>query len=599
MKNRSASIAAVARSATRCTAFAATLGLLLGGQNAAKGGYDIFINPVDSSISGLNADWASYILGVSSDDGSQIAAVDVDLKGTFRQEWRWDYDTGSYVPTPASHYYHYSGDSHLLVADNALTVVSASEDRDASGVGTQMKGVWGIPGGNAISLDLAYMVIPRGSESQLEYAIDVGNPSGEVINFRQGASFPMPSPQPLSPPLPAPVSPPVTTQPPYVPPTAPLGIPIIQALATQILWSADNGLPAGFTAYQLNVSTLDSSLIGAVDVRINAPLHQEWLDLDGDGVVDPTPRGLTTSGSDSHLLIPNNGLAMPLAEDNDAAVDPLGNGTSSIGVGSHLGGAWATPGAAQSDSAQLAYIVVPDDLNLQDLDISVDLVARQGDSFSPVINLAANNFAVLGADGAVISSPQPIELPPTTVPPVVDPPQGPIVINEPPLAGDPPPSVDLPPVVELPTGIGEEPIVGVIDDVVPPDRVGDPWIDTEEDGPTTGEPIVVPPMYLPHLVLRNIDYVLSGENLLFTENEIVGALFRDALVNISSAPAKVSGSQFVEFFNTDAALNTWALAYDLSGQGGIASQAPEPTAIVLAILAAVGALGVARHRKPS
>jgi hypothetical protein len=209
----------------------------------AQAGSSVFLTPVAdlgalpfSSDSGLNPlpasnDWVSYILGVSTDDGSKIQAVDVNLKGPFGQTWNWDTDSNSFASTPSS--LNITGsDSHLMLPANALSAVNPTEDINALpasgstgfGLGSTMHGVWAVPGAASAtaSMDLAYLVMPRGLESQLEYAIDGADGNGNMLfQFRQGASFPPPPPPPAplpSPPAPMPTPPAIVDQPPILPP---------------------------------------------------------------------------------------------------------------------------------------------------------------------------------------------------------------------------------------------------------------------------------------------------------------------------------------------------------------------------------------------
>jgi hypothetical protein len=469
---------------------AGTLALLLslvGAPQTAQAGYSFFMTPVANPGTvpfvgdvGLNdpavgGDWVSYILGVSSNDGSRIGAVDVDLKGLFHQRWNWDVDAQAFGATPLSLGFG-NGDSHLMPMSGALFAVAPTEDSQHSalygslpdvpgaidyGVGTRMKGVWGIPGANVTSLDLAYVVIPRGSESQLEYAIDVAGPTGDVHHFRQGASFPFPEPapipEPLPPVLPTPIEnpiPPVTTlptttpgtlpQPPVWTPPAQLPVPYVGIFAEAVAWSPESGLPVGSTGYRLRASVGSGGLLAAVDVRVNGPLHQTWADLDEDGNIDPTPRGLGNGLglADSQLNIPANALTMPLTED-------IGESADGMGLGTHLGGAWGLPSEIQDSSMQIAYLVVPDDVDYNDLDINIDLSVRQGETFYQYMDLKGYGYNYQ----PILETPP---LPTPEVPPLVDPSeQPPLVIDPPPVGELPPEFQPEPPIVAAPPGEGD------------------------------------------------------------------------------------------------------------------------------------------------
>lgn len=217
---------------------AAGLGLSISGNITAHGGYLLTMTDL-GSISGpalanpveagpLSADFVTYLLTLKSDDGSTVRAVDVDLRGVFQQEWKWDGGSGAYAPS-ASGASMTGRDSHLLPSADALFAVSASEDNNVFptsidldapevsdvGLGSRLAGVWASPGISKYSMDLAYLVLPRGYESQLEYKIVVANDLGETHSFYQGASFPEPPPPPpvVTLPDPAPVELPGETPP--------------------------------------------------------------------------------------------------------------------------------------------------------------------------------------------------------------------------------------------------------------------------------------------------------------------------------------------------------------------------------------------------
>ena len=161
----------------------------------------------------------AYLFRASSDDGATIAAVDVNFRGMFHQRWSWDEDTLGFAATSGGS--TATGiDSHLMPWASSLVALAPREDNNVFtspaaladidqlrdyGVGSSLRGAWGYAGAEQRSaVDLAYLVIPRGSESQLEYAIDVATRDGNTpFSFRQG-SFPAP---PVLPPPAPPVFP--------------------------------------------------------------------------------------------------------------------------------------------------------------------------------------------------------------------------------------------------------------------------------------------------------------------------------------------------------------------------------------------------------
>ncbi|MCA9235272.1 MAG: PEP-CTERM sorting domain-containing protein [Planctomycetales bacterium] len=127
-------------------------------------------------------------------------------------------------------------------------------------------------------------------------------------------------------------------------------------------FQAPDAALTGFTAYQVNVITDDSSVISAVDATFLGPMHQRWSDTNFDGVPDPTPQGVASNGRGDSSLTPIAGALIGSAptEDNNVSDSPLADGAFDYGVGSTLSGAWGIPGASQTSSASVAYLVIPD-----------------------------------------------------------------------------------------------------------------------------------------------------------------------------------------------------------------------------------------------
>ena len=416
---------------------------------SAQAGFNVFLTPVEDPLvvpgasgTGLgapsaDADWASYILGVSGDDGSQIQAVDVSLVGTFRQELNWDADAECFVSTPNGLNIS-GGDSHLLTHPDALFAVAPTEDNSLlssgaslpalpgtldNGLGSSMRTVWGVPRVTFSSMNLAYLVIPRGSESQLQYAIDGAGPNGDMLfQFRQGAAFPPPPPKPLPlppvveppiasppiappsvdppgtitpPPPPSPTTPqpPVETQPPIesAPPTPvppPNQIPGLITKFTRVPFAGASTAPAGLAAYQLDAQSVDGSLIAALDVSIAGPLHQKWTNADGESELTPTPKGRASDGGiDSHMTIPSDALVIRSTEDNNADPNTVASGATAEGTGSTLSGIWGMVGDKESDFAHVAYLVLPAGTDPASLDIQLRAYTPTGDQFISQLQL--------------------------------------------------------------------------------------------------------------------------------------------------------------------------------------------------------------------
>ena len=140
----------------------------------------------------LGSEWVSYKLAIQATAGELIQAVDVSITAQLHQKWTDLAAGGAYQPSGNSG--NMTGaDSHLLapgglfgsgpLEDNPGTgsPLSATNDNSTKwGVGTFLKGAWAVPGSAVSSLDLGYLVLPRGNPN---FAIDVkvGDPDGNTI----------------------------------------------------------------------------------------------------------------------------------------------------------------------------------------------------------------------------------------------------------------------------------------------------------------------------------------------------------------------------------------------------------------------------------
>ncbi len=125
-------------------------------------------------------------------------------------------------------------------------------------------------------------------------------------------------------------------------------------------------LTGSWVAYQLDVMTDDGANITAIDVSqaaargIFGTFHQQQLLFPAPA---DTPSGdPATAKSDTHLTPLTGALTGEAsAEDNNGtnASNMVDNAFFNYGTGTFLTGAWGIPGASQSDTAKLAYIVIP------------------------------------------------------------------------------------------------------------------------------------------------------------------------------------------------------------------------------------------------
>ncbi|MDC0936354.1 hypothetical protein OAS39_08705, partial [Pirellulales bacterium] len=132
----------------------------------------------------------------------------------------------------------------------------------------------------------------------------------------------------------------------------------------------------GFVAYQLSVELREGLNVAAVDIAVSGPLHQCWVDVDFDGVADPTITGPPADGlADSHATPPGDALLLTredlFTEDNNVSPSPLPDGDFDYGIGSMLRAVWGIPGASQTNRMDIAYLVIPADFPPEQLEIEL------------------------------------------------------------------------------------------------------------------------------------------------------------------------------------------------------------------------------------
>lgn len=117
----------------------------------------------------------------------------------------------------------------------------------------------------------------------------------------------------------------------------------------------------GHKGYILNL-TSDSGPISAIDVSIAGQLHQRWVFNADTETFDPTPSSANITSGDSHLRPVAGALVgSALTENNNVSTSSLADTSArDYGYGNILRGAWGIPGPSQTNTATLAYIVIPD-----------------------------------------------------------------------------------------------------------------------------------------------------------------------------------------------------------------------------------------------
>jgi len=155
----------------------------------------------------LGAPWASYVLSVSATEGDLIQAANViNIGGQLHQRWSSSSFDGTYDTATGNSTNKTNGDSHFLAItagsqmlfangpneDNPGTGSPLSGNNNDStgwGVGTSMSATFGPAGVSVTNLEIAYIVIPKTSITDLDIDIDILNPGGDVISSLTCASF--------------------------------------------------------------------------------------------------------------------------------------------------------------------------------------------------------------------------------------------------------------------------------------------------------------------------------------------------------------------------------------------------------------------------
>lgn len=140
--------------------------------------------PFEGAEAALGAPWVSYLLEWEDmTQRSKFLALDVSIKGPLHQRWIDSNSDGIFESTPRD-LDTFGGDSHLLASNGSLFGAGPFEDSGSAGspfadsistdfgVGTTLSGAWAIPSPErGFKATVAYIVIPKGSESELDIRI--------------------------------------------------------------------------------------------------------------------------------------------------------------------------------------------------------------------------------------------------------------------------------------------------------------------------------------------------------------------------------------------------------------------------------------------
>jgi hypothetical protein len=145
-----------------------------------------FASP-DDGLTGQG--YTGYILTLMTDDNSVISAIDVNITGALHQRWGFD-DDGNSLPSPSSLNIT-NGDSKLNAITGALVGAALTEDNSGTGspladtatrnygVGTFLKGAWGIQGPSQTNkATMAYIVVKDTDLSNIAVLAQVATANG-------------------------------------------------------------------------------------------------------------------------------------------------------------------------------------------------------------------------------------------------------------------------------------------------------------------------------------------------------------------------------------------------------------------------------------
>ncbi len=163
--------------------------------------------PFAAPDAALGAPWVSYELGLASNAGELIGAVNVLIHGPLHQRWVFNEDTGVFDSTHNSTN-RSNGDSHVHNVSGLLFYTGPNEDNSGVGspladtpnydygVGTFLTDVWGITGPTTTA-SLAYVVFPADKKYDFDISVQVADPNGNIIDALDETDF-FPTPEPTT-----------------------------------------------------------------------------------------------------------------------------------------------------------------------------------------------------------------------------------------------------------------------------------------------------------------------------------------------------------------------------------------------------------------
>jgi hypothetical protein len=158
--------------------------------------------PFGSPDAALGSPWESWQLSLTATAGETIQAIQANITGQLHQRWNPDPDNeGAFLPTAQSTNAT-NGDTHIMAPAGSLFGSGPTENNPGTGsplastasamygVGNLLQGAWSLVGANVGSAaNVAYIVIPKGTEINTDISVQVANPDGATIGQLAAADF--------------------------------------------------------------------------------------------------------------------------------------------------------------------------------------------------------------------------------------------------------------------------------------------------------------------------------------------------------------------------------------------------------------------------
>jgi hypothetical protein len=157
--------------------------------------------PFGAPDGALGSPWASYLISVQATGGSLIQAAEVQIAAPLHQRWAASNFDGVYDTPTGSSTNATNGDSHLSappsylfgappLEDNPFVgspLSATNNDSTGYGIGTHLSSSFAPPGPAVTSMNLAYIVIPKGAAMDIK--VRIADPVGAILGTLTCSDF--------------------------------------------------------------------------------------------------------------------------------------------------------------------------------------------------------------------------------------------------------------------------------------------------------------------------------------------------------------------------------------------------------------------------